>query len=92
MIICIRFVQDKIKYLCQHILLNHKAAAILKCRYIRQNVSHEVKHRIRLEEVEHAKQVLNYGAFSLTFADDVPLPRLHNGQVCKEHERTLDWA
>ena len=82
MVICVCLVQNEIKNLGQHILLNHKASSILKGRHISQNVSHEVKHSIRLKEVEHAQQVLNNGAFSLTFTDDMPLSLLDNGQIC----------
>ena len=78
MIICICLVQNEIKNLGQHILLNHKASAVLKGRYIRQNVSDKVKHRICFKEVEHAQQVLNNGAFSLTFTNDMPLSLLDN--------------
>ena len=82
MVIRVNLVQNEIKDLGQHILLNHEAPSVLKGRYVRQNISHEVKHRIRLKEVEHAEEVLNNGAFSLTFTDDVSLSRLHNGNVC----------
>ena len=82
MVICVCLVQNEINNLGQHILLNHKASAVLKGRHIRQNVSHKVKHRIRLKEVEHAQQVLNNGAFSLTFTDDMSLSLLYNGQIC----------